>query len=83
MILTPVLYLSRDCTISLATVPLDFAVCLLFVFLFDYLVIVQCSVVTLETSGLVTRTSSILYLFVILFVLDFDLKLSYAHVVFI
>ena len=52
------------------------AVYLLFVFQFDHLAFVQCSVVTLETGGLVTRTLSRLYLFVILFVLEFDLKLS-------
>ena len=59
------------------------AVYLLFVFQFDCLAFVQCSVVTLETGGLVTRTLSRLHLFVILFVLEFGLKLNYAHVVFI
>ena len=61
---------------SLGDSAFGLSVYLLFVFQFDYLDLVQCSVVTLETGGLVTRTLPRPYLFVILFVLEFNLKLS-------
>ena len=83
VILTPVLHLLCSCTISLATVPLDFAV-YLFVFQSDYLAI-NCSVFScnlgIPVAWLLELCQDHAYLSYC-FVLDFSLKLNHARVVF-